>query len=114
MPRPKKARKVCLLPRFCRFVPQNGEQHSPVTLTVDEYETLRMIDKEGFSQEECAAYMKVARATVQEIYAQARYKIACGLSEGRPLHIVGGNYRLCEGNGTLSACRNCYQRRGEE
>ena len=70
-----------------------------------------VIDKEGFSQSECAAYMKVARTTVQEIYAAARHKTASALVEGRPLHIEGGNYRICEGHGTLFACRNCYQRR---
>ena len=111
MSRPKKTRKICLLPKFCRFIPLGGEDHSPVSITMEEYETLRMIDKDGFSQSECAAYMKVARTTVQEIYAAARHKTASALVEGRPLHIEGGNYRICEGHGTLFACRNCYQRR---
>ena len=53
MPRPKKCRKVCRLPKTEAFVPQpscaSGEA---VILTVDEYEAIRLIDREGFSQEE--------------------------------------------------------------
>ena len=73
MPRPKKCRKVCRLPKTEAFVPQpscaSGEA---VILTVDEYEAIRLIDREGFSQEECGIYMQVARTTVQQIYNSAR------------------------------------------
>ena len=30
-----------------------------VILTVDEYEAIRLIDRQGFSQEECSAYVQV-------------------------------------------------------
>ena len=64
MPRPVKCRKVCQLPRASEFRPACGSD-CIVTLTVDEYESIRLIDKEGFSQEECAHYMQVARTTAQ-------------------------------------------------
>ena len=53
MPRPKKCRKVCHLPHEKEFIPANGCNGRPfIVMTVDEYETIRLIDKEGFSQEE--------------------------------------------------------------
>ena len=108
MPRPKKCRRVCEYPQTLEFSPENPpEAAQPVILTVEEYETIRLIDKEGLSQEECGEIMQVARTTVQQIYANARKKLADVLVEGLPLRIAGGDYELCSGqNGTCahSAC----------
>ena len=72
-------------------------------LLVEEFETLRLIDKEGLSQEECGTYMDVSRTTVQQIYALARKKVATALTDGLPLKIEGGEYQLC--NGRQERCR---------
>lgn len=80
-------------------------------MTVDEYETLRLIDKEGFSQEECGAYMRIARTTVQQIYNNARKKVACALVDGRPLKIEGGDYSLCDGEEMHCNCGGCEKHR---
>ena len=63
MPRPIKCRKVCHFPDILEFRPSNkngrrGEEDEKevILLTVDEYETIRLIDKEGYSQEQCAVY----------------------------------------------------------
>lgn len=99
MSRPRKFRRVCGLPQNESFIPANARGHKePVILSIDEYEAIRLIDKEGLSQEECGEYMQVARTTVQQIYSEARKKIADALVDGRALHIRGGNYRICEGN----------------
>ena len=77
MPRPRKCRKVCCLPKVSEFMPSGGASDAAcVVMTVDEYETIRLIDKENFSQEECGKYMHIARTTVQQIYDSARKKLA--------------------------------------
>ena len=83
-----------------------------VSMTVDEYETIRLIDRENFTQEECARQMNVARTTVQGIYAQARGKIAHFLVEGLMLSIEGGEYRLCNGQDDGCGRGCCYQHTG--
>ena len=76
-----------------------------------QYEALRLIDREGFSQEECGQYMNIARATVQQIYANARKKLADALVDGRLLTISGGHYRLCDGNESHCGCGGCHRHR---
>ena len=95
MPRPRKCRKVCQMPATREFRP-NGDTtcKAVVILTVDEYEAIRLIDKQGFSQEECSTYMQVARTTVQMIYNSARKKLADALVDGLSLRIEGGEYQL--------------------
>lgn len=96
MPRPKKCRRICALPQFFRFGPlETHEPQEPVVMTLDEYEAIRLIDLLGFTQEDCAGQMGVARTTVQAVYDTARQKLADALVHGRPLHIQGGGYTVC-------------------
>ena len=101
MARPVKWRKVCCLPDAKCFGPLDRPRDGVerVTMTVDEYEAVRLIDLEGCTQEECANQMDVARSTVQGIYTEARKKIADALVNGKVLLIAGGEYRLCDGQG---------------
>jgi predicted DNA-binding protein (UPF0251 family) len=100
MPRPRKYRKVCCLPESDMFgpVPARLAKEGIIILTVDEYETIRLIDFEGMSQEECARSMNVARTTVQRMYVDARCKISDCLVNGRLLKIEGGEYKLYDEN----------------
>lgn len=110
MPRPIKWRNVCSLPKNNKFGPLDGEGIDSLTMTVDEYETIRLIDLEGFTQEECAQQMNVARTTVQGIYIEARRKLAESLVNGKVLNINGGEYKLCDGlNGGCG--RGCCKRK---
>ncbi len=113
MSRPVKWRKVCSLPESDLFGPLNarGTDADTVTMTVEEYETIRLIDLQGMMQEECAKSMNVARTTVQRIYFQARKKIADALVNGHVLRIKGGNYRLCEDGQEKYGCGRCRNRR---
>ena len=110
MPRPRKHRKVCHFPETIAFHPAEASgETEPVLMTVDEYETVRLIDGEGFSQEQCGEHMHIARTTVQLIYGSARKKLAQMLVEGRPLHIEGGEYRLCDGRDGICKKGNCFK-----
>ena len=91
----QKCRRVCQMPSHCRFFPGTARsKKEAVVLTVEEYETVRLMDYLGFNRESAAAQMGVARTTVQRIYAQARRKLSIFLVEGRPLTIGGGSYTL--------------------
>ncbi|MEG0272194.1 MAG: DUF134 domain-containing protein [Hydrogenoanaerobacterium sp.] len=109
MARPKKWRKVCCMPRSTEFAPVGTDFciNDAVVMPVDEYEAIRLIDHEGFTQEECAAYMKIARTTVQQIYNDARKKLSVALVDGKPLIISGGEYRLCDGAEAYCGCGGC-------
>ena len=91
MPRCRK-RIVCKEPDVKVFIPQQNDNSEMLIMTVDEYESIRLIDLEGFSQEECANKLGVARTTAQLIYNNARGKIAKALVLGKVLQIEGGNY----------------------
>ena len=113
MPRPRKWRKVCCLPESARFGPlgNTSEANPMVTMTIDEYETIRLIDLQGFTQEECAKQMDVARTTVQGIYDSARKKLADSLVNGKVLLIEGGDYILCSGQEESCGCGGCRRHR---
>ena len=96
--RPVKYRKVCRMPLCRKFY--GGEMcESVIALTVEEYETLRLIDYQGLSQEACARQMEASRATIQALYAEARKKTARFLVEGTSLIIEGGHYEICQSKG---------------
>ena len=113
MPRPCKRRRVCALPERPNFGPVGeGPVRQSVPMTVDEFETIRIIDLEGLTQESCAGQMEVSRATVQAIYGSARHKLAQALVQGRELVIGGGDFVLCTGEGQGCGCGHCHKKRG--
>jgi predicted DNA-binding protein (UPF0251 family) len=113
MPRPRKWRKVCCLPESNLFGSLNASNLDSeiITMTVEEYETIRLIDLEGFTQEECADQMNIARTTVQRIYNDARKKLSESLVNGKVLSIEGGDYKLCDGLEKSCGCGGCRRHR---
>ena len=77
MPRPVRCRKIERLPVYRSFSPDDIEADESVRMTVDEFETLRLLDDEGLNQEACASRMNIARTTVTAIYDSARKKGCC-------------------------------------
>lgn len=109
MPRPRKCRKVCCMPGCTLYGPLNGfsDGQEFIVMSVEEYESIRLIDLEGLNQEECAEKMQVARATVQSIYKTARCKISDSLVNGRILKIEGGDFQLYEDKEQGCGCPRC-------
>jgi len=107
------------MPGCGRFGPKDhaGAEHPVVTMTLDEYESIRLIDLLGMTQEQCAAQMNVARTTAQAIYNSARVKLAECLVNQKELKIEGGDYILCDGETESCGCGRgcgCRCRRREE
>ena len=117
MPRPQKKRLVCCMPKSGLCLPENPDEAQSVFMTVDEYETIRLIDLEKNTQEECAAQMHISRTTVQGIYDSARTKIADSIVNSKKMIISGGDYVVCKcygkqcGRGCKQLCHKhpCYQ-----
>lgn len=117
VPRPRKRRRVCSLPNFQAYGPVNRvlDEEELVTMKVEEFETIRLIDFEGLNQEQCAEKMDVARSTIQRIYDDARKKMADSLVNGKTLKIEGGNYTVCNEeikDRNCSACCHGRHRHG--
>lgn len=114
MPRPRKWRRVCCMPNSQSFGPLDGQAGARIVMGIDEFETIRLIDLEGLSQEECAQRMGVARTTAQAIYSSARAKLAECLVKGMELSINGGDYILCDGESRGCGCGRCHRRCGAQ
>ncbi|MGD9126292.1 MAG: DUF134 domain-containing protein [Planctomycetia bacterium] len=94
MPRPVEKRHVRGTPPCNAFKPTGvpGAELEVVTLTVDEYEAIRLVDYEQMYQEQAAETMGVSRQTVGRILEKARKKVADVLTHGKMLRIEGGEY----------------------
>lgn len=107
MPRPCKRRRICALPDCGHFGPKGKTERvgQTVIMSLDEFESIRLIDLEGMTQEQCAEQMNVARTTAQAIYGSARAKLAECLVMGKELMIQGGDYVICDGSARCCGCR---------
>ncbi len=104
MSRPEKPRNICKLPKYSVYGPKGERMNKlkEIELTIDELETIRLLDYLGYNQAEAAVQMKVARTTVQRIYNIARKKVAQSLIDGAVLIIEGGEIVLCNDD-----CEKC-------
>ena len=116
MARPVKCRCICSPPRTTQFLPAGGAGTGEgVTLGLDEYEVVRLLDYVHLSQQQCAEKMNISRTTVTRMYESARSKIARALVRGEALTIAGGDVVVCEK--LRPECRDeplCCHRQGQE
>lgn len=89
MPRPRKRRCIRSTPPATFYKPQGIPmgQLRGVTLAVEGFEALRLVDAEGLSQEEAAQNMEVSRPTLCRILGEARTVVARALTNGWAIRI---------------------------
>jgi len=93
VPRPVKCRFIEGERETLLFKPAGPVRYNMeiVSLTLDEFESIRLADLEGFYQEDAAARMGISRQTFGNILLKARRKIADALYNEKALLIGGGN-----------------------
>lgn len=95
MARPQKCRCICSIPKTLTFFPEGDESNGIVTIGLDEYEVIRLLDYEKKSQEMCAQRMNISRSTVTRMYDSVRNKLATAFVEGKQIRIDGGDVMVC-------------------
>jgi predicted DNA-binding protein (UPF0251 family) len=92
-------RRVCSRPETTYFKPAGVRvvDLEESTLSVDEYEAVRLKDLEGLEQEECARRMNISQPTFHRMIVAARKKIADAIINGKAIRIEGGNVSISEG-----------------
>ena len=96
MPRPRHCRRIGAEPGCRLFKPAGipACELEIVTLGEDEWEALRLADREGFYHDEGARRMGVSRPTFGRVLESARRKVAEALVEGKALQIEGGDVMM--------------------
>jgi len=94
MVRPRKRRLVSAYPTITAFVPQGINITGESSLTVDEFEAIRLSDFERLDQQGGAALMGVSRHTFGRLLARGRAVVADAMVTGKVLKIEGGSYEL--------------------
>jgi len=90
--RPKKTRWIKCEPGERCFRPKGVSVKSleGITLTIDEFEVIRLADYEELTQEQIAKQMKIHRSTVSRIIASAHKKIADAFLHNKVVKVEGG------------------------
>jgi predicted DNA-binding protein (UPF0251 family) len=107
--RPKRLRRLAYAPPVLFFLPSGNEEltalNDAVTLTMDEFESLRLADLECYSQEQAGRKMGISRATFGRIVESGRSKVARALVHGCRIEISGGAFMF--GRGSHLQCPRC-------
>ena len=96
--RQNKSKKIGKMPEYKYFYSEK-ENCLNIILSLEEYETIRLIDYLGYNQQKCSEEMGVSRSTIVSLYNTARKKLARFLIEGHYMKIEGGHYHLQQERG---------------
>jgi len=100
------------LPDSCCFKPAGIPRCDleEITMTIDEFEALRLADLEGLYQDAAAEKMGVSRQTFGRIVESARRKVAEVLVHAKALKIEGGVIMMnAMRNFCCRACQHTWQ-----
>lgn len=108
MPRPKRRRMMATPPAVEGFRPFGVPitDIEPIELLFEEYESIKLTDYEGLTQEQAAERMNISRPTFTRIYEKARKTIAQSFVEGKAIIIKGGDFHSDD---HWYRCEDCNQ-----
>ena len=106
MARPKSNRIVQTPPLYSEFKPLGVRRSElrTISLSLDEYEAIRLADNLGLSHLEASKEMDISRSTFSRLIDGARNKMAAFLIKGLFLQIEGGNIHF---ESDFIKCNNC-------
>ena len=82
------------------FMPEGCPKIEAISITLEELETVRLVDLLDLDQEDAAFYMGISRKAFWNDLMNARKKIAAALVYGMGLRIEGGSFALRGGDGS--------------
>lgn len=77
-----------------------------VVLQYEEYESVKLVIYDGFSQDVAATKMEISRPTLTRIYNSSLKKIAQAFVEGKTIIIKGGNFEFEK---HWYKCKTCFK-----
>ena len=101
MSRPLALKRVLAEPSVAYFKPAGISLRliNEVSLGVEEFEALRLVDFLCLAQEKAASKMGVSQPTLSRVLSSARKKVAGAISNGKALRVEGGSYELAKRRG---------------
>ncbi len=81
-------------------------QLDKITVSLDEYEALRLADYEELRHSEAAERMNISRPTFTRLLNSAHVKIANAIVNGKAIQIEGGSYILKNNRYRCKSCGN--------
>jgi len=103
---PYRKRRIHQPPNIQNFKPSGIPRRmlKTITLTLDEYEAIRLADYQGLEHLQAAEKMAISRPTFTRLIAKARHIIALAIVDGMELVVEGGNIEFTN---TLRRCQDC-------
>jgi len=106
MTRPKNNRLIHQPPVFKEFKPSGikGRDLETITLSIDEFEAIRLADYLNYTHEEASVEMRISRSTFSRLIDKARQKLSEMLINGKRIVIEGGNIHF---KNNVLKCKKC-------